>query len=82
MTDKGAITQAIEALDIGGFHATARGNIEDVITIMNALQSLKAFKDGLPEGLEFSLKPSAWAEPYSSTEDIFAACEHLLEAIE
>jgi len=52
MTDKGAITQAIKALDKVARQSCAGRNPEGDPYLIEAYDALKAFKDGVPEGLE------------------------------
>lgn len=58
MTDKGAITQAIEALEeiYKRHYIMSAGRDRDTAQqAEKVLEALKAFKDGVPEGLESGL---------------------------
>lgn len=48
--DKGAITQAIEALQ-EAYDGNVSPGVDDSV-LREALEALKAFKDGVPKGLE------------------------------
>ena len=88
MTEKGAVTQAIEALD-KSLRQSCAVNPDGSPYLIEALEALKAFKDGVPEGLKNIVENMSIYDSYVIVEgsaeimvmDFYKAGKHLQDAI-
>ena len=92
MGDQGAITQAVEALEdtqieLRFWHRNSKEVIKSSSALQQseeALEALKAFKDGVPEGLESAVDTGRRAEIGQAAKDTstwLTAAKHLQEGI-
>ena len=84
MTEQGAITLAIKALDKIAGQSCAGRNPEGDPYLIEAIEALKAFKDGVPEGLESAVATGRRSEIGQAAKDTstwLTAAKHLQDGI-